>query len=88
MKTIFVRYYHPHDVFGDLNGVTEQDIKKHCFKVNKYATYSDALAAYSNTGGVAWSTMLDEDEDVEKWIDEAYEHIKSMDGEWLEMNFT
>lgn len=88
MKTIFVRYYHPRNIFSDLNGVTEQDIRECCFKVNRYATYSDALSAYSNTGGTAWSTLLDEDEDVEKWIDEAYEHIKSKDAAWLFMNFT
>ena len=88
MKTIFVRYYNPQDVFSNTDGVTEQDIKKCCFKVNRYATYSDALSAYCNTGGTTWSTMLDEDEDAEKWIDEAYEHIKSMDSGWLEMNFT
>ena len=43
--------------------------------------------AYAETPGTQWSTILDDDTDIEKWIDDTYEHIKNHDTDWLEENF-
>jgi quinol monooxygenase YgiN len=43
--------------------------------------------AYADTCCM-WSTLKDENDDNKVFIDEAWEHIKAMDTEWLERNFT
>ena len=87
MRTIFVRFYHPNDVMDVTPDVTDEEIKEYCFKVNKYASEQGALMAYAETPSTQWSTILDDDTDIEKWIDDAYEHIKNHDTDWLEENF-
>ena len=85
-RTVFVRFYHPSDVMDITPDTTDDEIKKACFRVSKYNTPREALNAYANTQ-VAWSTLLDDDEDYLKFIDEAYEHIKNNDYDWLEEHF-
>lgn len=87
MRTIFVRFYNPNDVMDVTPEITDEEIKEYCFRVNKYATEQGALMAYAETPGTQWSTILDDDTDMEKWIDDAYEHIKNHDIDWLEANF-
>lgn len=87
MRTIFVRFYNPNDVMDVTPEITDKEIKEYCFKANKYTTKQGALMAYADTPGTQWSTLLDEDTDIEKWIDDAYEHIKNNDNNWLEENF-
>jgi hypothetical protein len=89
-KKIYVRY---------VQNITEQDvsdvpkekrdeiIKQHCFRAYLFSTAFEALSAYANTT-CDWSTLLEENADVKSFIDEAYEHIKNKDYEWLEQNFT
>lgn len=86
MKTIFLRFYNPDEVMDVTAETTDEEIKKSCFKVCKYKTEFDALTAYANTPAT-WSTLLDESENIEEWIDDAYEHVKSNDFDWLEGNF-
>lgn len=87
MKTIFIRFYDPKEVMDVTPEITDKEIKEYCFRVNKYETCQQALTAYADTGGVTWSTLLDESEDVDAWIEEAYKRIKNNDTDWLETNF-
>lgn len=87
MKTIFVRFYNPNEVMDVSPETTDKEIKDYCFRVNKYDTAGGALDAYANTAIDGWSTILDDSVDVKYWIDEAYEHIKNKDIDWLENNF-
>ena len=87
MKTIYIKYHDPRNVIGDVEGVSEKEIKEYCFRAVKYDTEVKALDAYANTM-CTWSTLLEEGTDVNKWIDDAWEHIKANDYEWLENNFT
>ena len=87
MRTVYVKFYSPHDVFGDVEGLSDKQIKESCFKAYRYSTEFDALEAYANTP-CTWSTLLEDDVDTGKFIDEAYEHIKENDYDWLEENFT
>lgn len=87
MRTIFVRFYNPNDVMDVTPEITDNEIKEYCFRVNKYTTEQGALMAYADTPGTQWSTILDDSTDMEKWIDDAYEHIKNQDTDWLEEHF-
>lgn len=87
MKTIFVRFYNPNDVMDVTPATTDEEIKEYCFKANKYESELGALMVYAETPGTQWSTILDDDTDLDKWIDDAYEHIKNHDTDWLEENF-
>lgn len=85
-RTLFVKFYHPSDIMEITPYTTDDEIKKSCFRVLKYNTPGEALIAYANTQ-VTWSTLLDDNEDYLKFVDEAYEHIKNNDYDWLEENF-
>lgn len=87
MKTIYVKYIAPEDVVGQINGLSEKEIKQYCFRVIEYETELIALERYANTHAT-WSTLLEKGTDVKEWINQAYEHIKARDIEWLEHNFT
>ena len=79
--TVFIRFYYPSDPYN-----TDNEIKESYFKVSRYATPKEALDAYEHIHAT-WSTLLDDDEDYHKFIDEAYEHIKNNDFEWLCKHF-
>ena len=87
--TVFVEFYYPSDVTTILSCNSDNELKKACFVVTKYATPEDALDAYEHTQA-PWSVILDDDEDVNKFVDEAYEHLKSNDlndHRWLYKHF-
>ena len=86
MRTILVRFYHPAHVMDITPETTDEEIKSSCFRVNKFETEFDCLQAYANTS-VTWSTNLDENDDWKKFVDDAYEHIKNNDYDWLEEHF-
>lgn len=85
MKRIFIRFYDPQEVVD--SEATVDEIKQYCFRVNAYNTEEEALMAYANTP-VTWSTLLEDNINVEQWINEAYKHIETNDIDWLEENFT
>ena len=87
-KTIFVRYYNPNEVMDVTPSTQDEEIKEWCFRVNRYDNEASALWAYANTPGCEWSTLLDENADVQGFINEAYRSIKSKNYDWLERNFT
>ena len=87
MKTIYVKYYDPSEVMeGSIDTLDKSDVLRYCFKVGKYTDPTAALNAYANTL-CTWSTLLEDDADVEEFIEEAYDALKRHDLEWLEENF-
>lgn len=88
MKTIYVKYYSPMEVMDEpFEALTKKDVMKYCFRVAKYSNESYALETYANTM-CTWSTLLDEDADVEQFIERAYTALKNHDLDWLEQHFT
>lgn len=94
MKTILVRYYNPCEVMEVSPSTTEEEIKKYCFRANRYSNETAALIAYAETP-CTWSTLLDDVVDPKElvelandFINEAYQHIKAHDYDWLEQHFT
>ena len=84
--TILVEFYYPSDVTTILSLTKDDEIKKECFEVSKYDTEEEALDAYEHTQAV-WSVILDDDQDVNKFVDEAYEALKNNDYHWLYKHF-
>ena len=87
--TILVEFYYPSDVKTILSCNIDDILKKACFVVTKYATPEEALSSYEQSKAV-WSVILDDDEDVNKFVDEAYDHLKSNDlndRKWLYKHF-
>jgi hypothetical protein len=89
MKTIYVKYYDPREIFPDeiISQLTDEQIIDECFIAFKCSDEGHALMVYANTM-CTWSTLLDDSVDVQAFIKEAYEHIKAYDLDWLEQNFT
>lgn len=86
MKTIYVKYYSPSEI-GLPSPASKEDEIAACFRAFKCTSEAHALDVYANTR-CTWSTLLDDDADVNEFINEAYEHIKANDLNWLEANFT
>lgn len=89
MKTIYVKFWYPTEVFPDdiIPELSDREIKETCFRCYEYPSEAEALMAYANTM-CSWSTLLDTKDDITEFINDAYDHIKSNDIEWLEANFT
>ena len=84
--TILVAFYYPSDVKTILSCTDAATIQKACFEVSKYDTEEEAVDAYERTK-VVWSVIIDDDQDVNKFIDEAYESLKNNDYHWLYKHF-
>ena len=84
--TIFVEFYYPSDVKTILSCNSDDELKKQCFEVSKYDTEEEALDAYEHTQA-PWSIILDDDQDVNKFVDKAYEALKNNDYRWLYKHF-
>lgn len=89
MKNVLVRFYNPQEVFPEEvieGGISDKQIIDTCFLIGKFKSEESALDAYAETP-CTWSTLLNEDK-VEAFIKEAFQHIKDNDIDWLEQNFT
>ena len=84
---ILVIFYDPNEVMDYTPEISDEEVKEWCFRVRKYDNMTAALMSYADTPCM-WSRLLGENDDVQAFIDEAWEHIKAMDEEWLEHNFT
>ena len=84
--TVFIEFYYPSDVKTILSCDTDDKLKKACFVVTKYATPEEALDAYEISKAV-WSVIIDDDQDVNDFIDKAYEALKNNDYKWLYKHF-
>lgn len=88
METVFVKYWDPSEVTdGSLDTLSKKEVIDCCFRVVRYDTVGQALTAYANTQ-CTWSTLLDENADVEAFINEAYDALKSNNYDWLTACFT
>ena len=88
MKTILVRFYNPKKVMDITPETLEVEIKEWCFRVDKYDSETNALRAYEYAKNAnTWSAILDENTDVGKWIDKAWNRIKHHDYKWFKENF-
>lgn len=90
MQNVLVIYRRPESVMDVTPDTTDEEIKENCFRVYKYKSGADALRAYANTPAT-WSTLIEESDpnglSVHAFIEEAYQHIKSEDYDWLYDNF-
>ena len=84
--TVFVEFYYPSDVKTILSCTTDDEVKKACFEVSKFDTPEEAVDAYENSKAV-WSVIIDDDQNVNKFVDEAYDHLKNNDYRWLYKHF-
>ena len=84
--TVFVEFYWLNNVMDILSCDTDDKIKEKCFEVSKFDTEEEALDAYEHTQA-SWSIILDDDQDVNKFVDEAYDHLKNNDYHWLYKHF-
>ena len=84
--TIFVEFYWISNVMDILSCTTDDEIKRKCFVVSKYDTEEEALYAYEHTQA-PWSIILDDDQNVNKFVDEAYDDLKNNDYRWLCKHF-
>jgi len=85
MENVLIVFNAPSDL-GMGEELTDELIREKCFKVMRFDNGSEALWTYANLP-CTWSHLVDEDTDTDKWCDEAFEHIKSHDYDWLEENF-
>ena len=84
--TILVEFYYPSDVKTILSCTDDDKIKEQCFEVSKFDTEEEAVYAYEHTQA-PWSIILDDDQDVNKFVDKAYEALKNNDYRWLYKHF-
>ena len=84
--TILVEFYYLSDVKIILSCTTDDKVKKACFVVTKFDTEEEALYAYEQSEA-GWSVIIDDDQDVNKFVDEAYEALKNNDYRWLYKHF-
>ena len=84
--TVFIEFYYPSSIIEVLSCTDDDKIKEKCFEVSKYDTEEEALDAYEQSQAV-WSVIIDDDEDVNKFVDEAYDHLKNNDYRWLCKHF-
>ena len=84
--TVFVEFYWLSNVMDILSCTTDNEVKKACFVVTKYATPEEALDAYEQSQA-PWSVIIDDDQDVHEFIDKAYEALKNNDYRWLYKHF-
>ena len=85
MKVNLVKFYSPQDMGVEFEPLEVQ--KESCFVTLRFTSEPKALWAYANSP-CTWSTLKDENDDLQAFIDEAWEHIQNEDYEWLEQNFT
>ena len=84
--TVFVEFYYPSSIIDVLSCTDDDKIKEKCFVISKFDTPEQALDAYE-ISKADWSIILDDDENVNKFVDEAYNHLKNNDYRWLYKHF-
>ena len=86
MRTILVKGCWPNTVGMLESEATEKLVKDYCIRACKYKTETDALMAYAECMA-DWSTLLDEDDDIEQFCNDAAIRILNHDYNWLEEHF-
>ena len=83
MKTIYVKVNSPFNVGLEGIDVNFINVKKWCVEVYICRNESFALNAYANTR-CDWSTLLDEDADIDEFVNKVTKALIEQDIEWLE----
>lgn len=83
MKTIYVKVYSPFNVGLEGDEITFNNVKKYCVRVFLCPNAAAALNAYANTR-CDWSTLLDEDADIDEFVNKVTKALIEQDIEWLE----
>lgn len=86
MRTILVKGYWPNSIGMPESEATAKLVKEHCVRAFKCANETHALMAYAECMA-DWSTLLDEDDDIEQFCNDAVTHILNHDYNWLEEHF-
>ena len=84
--TVFIEFYYPSSIIDVLSCTDDDKIKEQCFEVSYFDTEEQALDAYENSQAV-WSVIIDDDQDVHEFINNAYEALKNNDYHWLYKHF-
>lgn len=86
MRTVLVRGYMPESVGIPQEDVNEKTVKEYCVRAGQYKTETDALMAYAECRA-DWSTLLDTEDDVEQFVENAVGNILHRNYDWLEEHF-
>lgn len=86
MRTILVKGYWPNSIGMPESEATAKSIKEFCIRAFRCKDETHALMAYAECMA-DWSTLLDEDDDIEQFMQDAVNHILNHDYNWLEENF-
>lgn len=85
MKTIYVKVYSPFNVGLEGEEITFNNVKKYCVRVFFCPNTAAALNAYANTNtGDGWSTLLDDDADIDEFVNKVTKALIEQDIDWLE----
>lgn len=85
MKTIYIKVDSPFNVGLEGEDVTFNNVKKWCIKVYICRSESFAFEVYANTntcGG--WSTLLEENANIDEFVNKVAKALIEQDIEWLE----
>jgi len=83
MKTVYVKVYSPFNVGLEGEEITFNNVKKYCVRVFFCPNTAVALNAYANTR-CDWSTLLDEDANIDEFVNKVTKALIEQDIEWLE----
>ena len=86
MKTVLVRGWWPDSVGIPAEEVTENKVREYCVRAGQYKTESECLMAYAECRA-DWSTILDTEDDVEQFVENAVGNILHKNYDWLEEHF-
>lgn len=85
MKTIYVKVYSPFNVGLEGEEITFNNVKKYCVRVFFCPNAAVALNAYANTNtGDGWSTLLDDDANIDEFVNKVTKALIEQNIEWLE----
>lgn len=83
MKTVYIKVYSPSDVGLEDEEITFDNVKKYCIKVYVCRNKAFAYEVYANTY-CAWSTLLEDNANIDEFVDKVAKALIEQDIEWLE----
>lgn len=87
MRTVLVRGWMPESITDiPSEELTEQFVKENCIRCGQYPTEGECLMSYAECRA-DWSTILDTEDDIEQFIDNASGNILRRNYDWLEEHF-
>lgn len=86
MKNILIVFNSPEELGIPQEAFNDPEVMDYCFRIRRYGTAGQALEAYANTM-CTYSHLVDEETDIEDFLDEVIRHMQANDYDWLEENF-